>query len=128
MESNEAVVALSALAHDGRLRAFRLLVQAGPSGLAAGELARRLDVAPNTLSAGLTVLAHAGLVQGRRAGRSVIYSARYGEMTGLIRFLIEDCCAGSAEVCAPLAGLGRACPDAVCAEDIGDEDGESEHD
>lgn len=109
METRPAVAALSALAHEGRLRAFRLLVQAGKSGLAAGELARRLDIPPNTLSGSLTILGHAGLVESRRDGRSVIYSARYAAMTALLQFLMEDCCAGSSEICAPLAEIALAC-------------------
>ena len=99
----KAVEALSALAHEGRLSIFRLLVRAGKGGLAAGEISRKLDVLPNTLSANLTVLANAGLVSSRRDGRSVIYSADYERMTGLLSFLMEDCCNGDAAICAPLA-------------------------
>lgn len=109
MESNNAVAALAALAHEGRLSAFRLLVQAGREGIAAGELARRLGIAPNTLSAGLATLGHAGLIESRRAGRSVIYSARYAEMTRLLQYLMEDCCAGSSEICAPLRDIAAMC-------------------
>jgi ArsR family transcriptional regulator len=98
-----AVEALSALAHEGRLAIFRLLVRAGHGGLAAGEVSRKLDMLPNTLSANLTVLANAGLVSSRRDGRSVIYSADYERMTGLLSFLMEDCCNGDAAICAPLA-------------------------
>lgn len=98
-----AVSSLSALAHEGRLKAYRLLVQAGPQGLAAGEVARRLEIPANTLSTHLTVLAHAGLVQSRRDGRSIIYSARFDRMGALMAFLAEDCCGGAAEVCAPVA-------------------------
>lgn len=98
-----AVEALSALAHEGRLSIFRLLVRAGHGGLAAGEISRKLDTLPNTLSANLTVLANAGLVSSRRDGRSVIYSADYERMTGLLSFLMEDCCNGDAAICAPLA-------------------------
>lgn len=97
------VSSLSALAHEGRLKAYRLLVQAGPQGLAAGEVARRLETPANTLSTHLTVLAHAGLVQSRRDGRSIIYSARFDRMGALMAFLAEDCCGGAAEVCAPVA-------------------------
>ncbi|WP_293676463.1 helix-turn-helix transcriptional regulator [uncultured Phenylobacterium sp.] len=103
MEMKPAVASLAALAHEGRLAAFRLLVQAGPMGLAAGEVARRLDVLPNTLSASLSVLSHAGLIASRRAGRSVIYTADYDAMRELLAFLMEDCCAGKPEICAPLA-------------------------
>ena len=99
----KAVEALSALAHEGRLSIFRLLVRAGRGGLAAGEISRKLDILPNTLSANLTLLANAGLVSSRRDGRSVIYSADYERMTGLLSFLMEDCCNGDAAICAPLA-------------------------
>ncbi|HWF65095.1 MAG TPA: metalloregulator ArsR/SmtB family transcription factor [Rhizomicrobium sp.] len=103
----KAVEALSALAHEGRLSIFRLLVRAGPGGLAAGEIARKLGVLPNTLSANLTVLTNAGLLTSRRDGRSVIYSADYERMSNLLGFLMEDCCNGNASICAPLAGIAR---------------------
>jgi DNA-binding transcriptional ArsR family regulator len=109
MEMKLAVAGLSALAHDGRLKAFRLLVRAGSHGMAAGELARQLDVPPNTLSTNLAILSHAGLIESRRAGKSVIYSVRYGQMTALLQFLMEDCCAGSSEICAPLKAIALAC-------------------
>lgn len=102
-----AVEALSALAHEGRLSVFRLLVRAGREGLAAGEIARKLDVLPNTLSANLTVLSNAGLVGSKREGRSIIYTADYDRMTALLSFLMEDCCNGEASICAPLAEIAR---------------------
>lgn len=98
-----AVAALSALAHQGRLTVFRMLVQAGHAGIAAGEIARSLDVPPNSLSSNLTILTNAGLIESRREGRSVIYSARYENMTGLLEFLMQDCCGGHPEICASLA-------------------------
>lgn len=118
MELNTAISALSALAHEGRLRVFRMLVKAGVMGLAAGEIARRLDVPPNTLSANLNVLFHAGLVQSRRQGRSIIYTAQYDRMRELLGFLVEDCCGGAPEICAPLADVLRAgdC-DGICLSD-----------
>ena len=103
MEMKHAVASLSALAHEGRLAIFRMLVQAGPEGIAAGDIARRLAVPPSSLSANLTVLSHAGLVASRRYGRSVIYSAQYPKMTALLAYLLEDCCGGSPEICQPLA-------------------------
>ena len=105
METSQAVSALSALAHEGRLAIFRELVQAGPEGLAAGEVSRRLGIAPNTLSASLTILAHAGLVRSRRVARSIIYSAAYDHMGVLLGFLVQDCCQGRPEVCAPMAAV-----------------------
>lgn len=100
-----AVSALSALAHENRLMAFRLLMQAGPEGISAGEIARQLEVPPNTLSSNLTILTHAGLIEGRREGRSIIYSAKYENMTALLEYLMEDCCGGSPEICASLAEI-----------------------
>lgn len=105
MEVKSAVAALAALAHDGRLATFRMLVQAGPAGIAAGDIARRLQVPPNSLSSNLNVLSHAGLVDSQRAGRSIIYSARYPRMTELLSFLLEDCCDGAPEICAPLEAV-----------------------
>jgi DNA-binding transcriptional ArsR family regulator len=105
MESRAAVASLSALGHEGRLAIFRLLVQAGPAGVAAGEIARRLDSLPNTLSANLNVLSHAGLIVSRREGRSIVYSADFAAMSGLLGFLLEDCCAGAPEICAPLGDI-----------------------
>lgn len=103
MELLDAVTPLSALAHEGRLAVFRLLVEAGPDGMAAGEIARRLGVLPNSLSANLTILSHANLVASQRQGRSIIYSARYEQMAALLSFLMKDCCGGAPEICAPLA-------------------------
>lgn len=116
MEPKAAVDALSALAHEGRLAIFRLLVKAGPGGMAAGEIARTTGILPNTLSSGLNILSHAGLIDSRREGRSIIYTARYGAMTALLAFLVDDCCGGASEVCAPLnAILARAADcDGVC--------------
>lgn len=113
MEIRDATAALAALAHRGRLTLFRLLVRTGPAGLAAGEIARRLEVAPSTLSASLAVLSSAGLAQSRRDGRSIIYSARFDRMGDLMAFLADDCCGGAPEVCAPVAAAARraACVD-----------------
>jgi DNA-binding transcriptional ArsR family regulator len=112
MESKAAVSMLSALGHEGRVAIFRLLVQAGPTGVAAGEIARALNVLPNSLSANLNVLSHAGLIASRRDGRSIIYKADYDAMSGLLGFLMEDCCAGAPQICAPLSAIvsgGMAC-------------------
>lgn len=105
MEPKAAIAALSALAHGGRLSVFRMLMQAGAEGISAGEIARQLGVPTNTLSANLNILAHAGLIENRREGRSIIYSARYIQMTELLDFLIQDCCSGQPEICAPLADV-----------------------
>lgn len=107
MESEIAVRRLSALAQEARLELFRLLVKAGPQGLAAGEIARRLGVAANTLSAQLLVLTSAGLLSARRDGRSIIYAIDFEGMRDLLVFLTEDCCGGRAEMCAPLARIAQ---------------------
>ena len=113
MESNTAIKRLSSLAQDNRLAVFRLLIRAGPAGVAAGDIARALEITPNTLSAQLTILANAGLVTSRRDGRSIIYAAGYDSMSELLIYLMEDCCQGRPEVCAPLAALASraACCD-----------------
>jgi DNA-binding transcriptional ArsR family regulator len=107
MEASEAVKRLSALAQEARLELFRLLVKAGPEGLAAGEIARRLEAAANTTSAQLLLLSNAGLIRARRDGRSIIYSVDYPAMRDLLVFLTEDCCGGRAEICAPLATIAE---------------------
>ena len=105
MEKTTAIAALGALAHEGRLDVFRLLVQAGPEGMAAGEIARATGAVQSTLSANLAVLTRAGLIASRRDGRSIIYTAGYDQMRELLSFLMEDCCAGKPEICAPLATI-----------------------
>ncbi len=102
MESETVVRALSALAQEHRLALFRLLVQAGPDGLAAGAIAEALGVPASSLSFHLAQLTNAGLIAQRRDGRSLIYSADYGAMNALVGFLMENCCGGGA-VCAPAA-------------------------
>jgi ArsR family transcriptional regulator len=97
MEKIDVIAALAALAQDNRLDAYRLLVQAGPKGLAAGEIADRLKLAPNTLSFHFDRLRHAALVTVRRDGRSLIYAARYDTMDDLLGFLTENCCKGSVD-------------------------------
>jgi len=109
METTDAVKRLSALAQDARLEVFRLLVKAGPEGLAAGEIARSLETAANTMSAQLLILANAGLIRARREGRSIIYFVDFAAMSDLLIFLTEDCCGGRAEVCAPLAAIATSC-------------------
>ena len=103
---------LSALAHDKRLQIFRRLVRKGPDGMAAGDLARALDIANNTLSANLLILSNAGLVAARREGRSIIYSVKFEAMRDLLVYLTQDCCEGNPEVCAPLGEVlaKNCCP------------------
>lgn len=102
MEKNPALLALSALAHDLRLDVFRLLIQAGPQGMAAGEIASALNSRANTLSNNLTILATAGLVRSAREGRSIRYFAEMEAMRGLLGYLMQDCCGGHPELCQPV--------------------------
>lgn len=94
MEVSKVVAALGALAQGSRLKVYRLLVQAGPEGIAASELAKRLRVPANTLSFHLKTLSLAGLVISRQDGRFIHYSANYPQMNALLGFLTENCCAG----------------------------------
>jgi DNA-binding transcriptional ArsR family regulator len=94
MDSDSAIRALSALAQEHRLEAFRLLVQAGENGLAAGALAEKLGIPPSSMSFHLAQLANAGLVAQRRNGRSILYRADYAAMDGLLGYLTENCCGG----------------------------------
>jgi DNA-binding transcriptional ArsR family regulator len=103
MESITAIRRLSALAQESRLAVFRLLIQAGRDGVPAGDIARTLEIPANTLSAQLSILANAGLIGSRREGRSIIYTADFDGMSELLVYLMEDCCGGRPEVCAPLA-------------------------
>src|SRR6266704_6167954 len=101
MEKINAVAALAALAQENRLDVFRLLVEAGPDGLPAGEIASALKLAPNTLTFHFDRLRAAGLVTVRRDGRSMIYAARFETMNELLAYLTENCCRGRAEECLP---------------------------
>lgn len=101
METSTAITSLAALAQESRLAVFRLLVQAGPEGMAASRIAEALDIAPSSLSFHLKELSHASLVSATKAGRSIIYAANYDAMNGLLAFLTENCCGGVA--CAPAA-------------------------
>ena len=98
-----ALETLSALSHETRLWAFKLLVQAGPEGLPAGAIADSLGSRQNTMSSHLRILATAGLIQRQRTGRSIVYRANYATVRELVLFLMQDCCAGNAAVCRPVA-------------------------
>lgn len=102
MKLDMAVEALAALAQESRLAIFRLLVQAGKEGIAAGILGEQLGIPPATLSFHLKTLTHAKLIKPRTEGRFVIYSANFAEMDRLIAYLTEHCCAGDAGQCAPI--------------------------
>src|SRR5207342_1740713 len=101
MEMPSSLACLAALGHESRLRAFRRLVEAGPDGLAVGELRERLDLPPATLTAHLNVMRSAGLVVDQREGRVIRVRANYGRMNALIAYLTENCCAGSG-ACGPV--------------------------
>lgn len=108
MKAIEAVDALAALAHECRLAVHRLLVEAGPAGLAAGEIASRLKLPPSSLTFHLQALQRAGLITQERMSRQLIYAADFGAMNALVGYLTENCCAGSgakdcAVPCAPSA-------------------------
>lgn len=103
MDKNAALLAFAALSQETRLDVFRLLIAAGPGGLLAGEIGERLGVRQNTMSANLAVLDRAGLVVNRREGRNVRYIADFDGIDGLLRFIIDDCCANT----------GCRCPEAL---------------
>ncbi|HQT65152.1 MAG: ArsR family transcriptional regulator [Acidocella sp. 20-57-95] len=113
MESLDAIAVLAALAQETRLEVFRSLVRAEPDGVAAGDLARALNVPANTMSTHLAVLTRAGLVSSRRDRRSIIYRADMSKLRALTLFLAADCCGGNADLCAPLVADLIPC----CAEE-----------
>ncbi len=102
MEISTATRALGALSQETRLETFRLLVRAGIEGMAAGDIARVMDIPHNTMSSHLSILANANLIESRREGRSIIYSVDFDGTRDLLSFLVEDCCQGRPEVCAPV--------------------------
>lgn len=101
MEPKTAVQSLAALAQENRLAVFRLLVQAGPTGVSAGEIGAELGIAPATLSFHLKELSHASLVVARQDGRFIFYSANFEQMGALVAFLTENCCGRDGVSCAP---------------------------
>ena len=115
MKKPEAVAALAALAQDSRLDVYRLLVQAGPDGMPAGDVAAALKIAPNTLTFHFDRLRDAGLVTVRRDGRSMIYAAQYERMNALLGYLTENCCQGRAEACAPAVCKPESKPESKSA-------------
>jgi DNA-binding transcriptional ArsR family regulator len=110
METKEAVKALAALAQDTRLAAFRLLVEAGPTGMAAGAIAERLGLPGATASFHLAQLTNAGLIRSRTEGRFVIYAADFGRMQTLVGFLTDNCCEGGACEVSPLVPITLTSP------------------
>jgi DNA-binding transcriptional ArsR family regulator len=108
MKARQIIEALGALAHEHRLAIFRLLVERGPAGLAAGQIAARVGLVPSSLTFHLQNLQRAGLITRQRESRRLIYSADFEAMNGLVGYLTQNCCAGSAE-CAP--GCKPAAPE-----------------
>lgn len=104
MKQSQALLSFAALSQETRLAILRQLVRAGPDGLAAGTIAEAVGVSPSNLSFHLKELERSGLVSARREARSIIYSADYASLRGLIEFLTEDCCAGRKEICGPARG------------------------
>lgn len=118
MDNIEAIGALAALAQTTRLRTFRLLVSREPEGVPAGELARLIAIPQNTMSAHLSILSRAGLVRGERQSRTIIYRADLERFREVTLFLLEDCCGGRPDICAPLiADLTPCCPPEVSTHD-----------
>jgi DNA-binding transcriptional ArsR family regulator len=109
MEERAAIEALAALAQETRLRVFRLLIQIGPSGLPAGEIAERMGVPPSTLSFHLRELERAGLLRSWRRQRQILYAADVEGTRRLLTFLTEDCCQGHPEICGDLATIAQRC-------------------
>ena len=111
MESEEAVLALAALAQSTRLDVFRLLAKHEPEGLAAGDIAKALAVPQNTMSSHLGILSRAGLVTARRFSRSIVYRADLARFQAVMLFMLNDCCDGRPEICAPLIeSITPCCP------------------
>jgi len=118
MDHIETIAALAALAQTTRLDAFRLLVAREPDGVPAGELARLMAVPQNTMSAHLAILARAGLAQSERRSRSIVYRANLARLREVLLFLVQDCCGGRPELCAPMiAELAPCCSLKVRADD-----------
>jgi DNA-binding transcriptional ArsR family regulator len=108
MDTSWALAGLSALAQESRLKVFRLLIQRVPEGMAAGDIADKLQLPQNTLSFHLGILARARLIASRKEGRSIIYSIDLSGTRDLLSFLVEDCCGSRPEVCEPLIAAAMA--------------------
>jgi len=116
MESEDVILALAALAQPTRLDVFRLLVKHEPDGLPAGDIARGMAVPHNTMSSHLGILSRAGLIRSERRSRSIIYRADLDRLRVVVTFLLQDCCGGHPDVCAPLIdALTPCCPPTVVA-------------
>ena len=118
MDMDHALLAFSALSQPTRLEVFRLLIENEPAGLPAGEVARRMAVPHNTMSTHLAILTRAALITAERRSRSIVYRARLDAVRELAGYLVQDCCGGRPEICAPLlADLSPCCPPTVAAKE-----------
>jgi DNA-binding transcriptional ArsR family regulator len=109
MDTKASLTIFDALSQETRLATMRLLIQVGPVGLQAGEIAERLGIRQNTMSTNLKILAHAGLVTSTRDGRSIIYATNYSAVQALILFLMQDCCGGRPALCQPIFDQLNGC-------------------
>lgn len=114
MNDDSAIEALSALAHEDRLAAFRLLVRVGSDGMPSGEIAEALSIPPTRMSFHLSALERAGLLRSWRDGRRILYAASYADMRSLLVFLTEDCCSGKPEICGDLSQIAFQCEPETC--------------
>ncbi|MBB3137319.1 DNA-binding transcriptional ArsR family regulator [Rhizobium pisi] len=113
MDQRQALVAFGALSQETRLHIIRMLVVSGPDGMAAGAIAEKAEVSPSNVSFHLKELERSGLIAQQRESRSIIYTANYEALGGLIRFLMEDCCGGNPDICAPAAAVAACCAPAT---------------
>lgn len=109
MDINNAIKAFAALSQDTRLKALRILVEYGKQGIAAGALSDKMGIPHNTLSFHLSHLSHAGLVQSRKQGRSIVYCSNLDTVQALVKFLLKDCCAVDKTTCKDVEKLMKAC-------------------
>ena len=109
MKERQALMSFAALSQETRLHIVRMLVVAGPNGMAAGAVAEKADVSPSNVSFHLKELERAGLISQQRESRSIVYTASYEALADLVRFLMEDCCAGNPEICAPAREVAACC-------------------
>lgn len=109
MESTDALAVFAALSQPTRLEVFRLLMVHEPAGLPAGTIAQQLNVPQNTMSTHLAILTRAGLIAAKRAGRSISYRAELSRVRDITTYLVQDCCGGRAELCAPLLAEMQPC-------------------
>ncbi|OCO98890.1 MULTISPECIES: metalloregulator ArsR/SmtB family transcription factor [unclassified Ensifer] len=117
MEERQALLSFAALSQETRLGIIRTLVVAGPKGMAAGSIAEAMAVSPSNVSFHLKELERAGLIAQRRESRSIVYSANYDTLSGLVKFLMEDCCAGHPSLRALLNEDDGCCPSSSATED-----------